>query len=368
MITSYTGVSGSRTSYLISRQLAETNKALVVVSNGRAAARLAEDLAFFLPDVNTIVMPESEDLHILYEARSRDTLTGRIQAIQALCEKGGRAVVIAPVSAAVKMTVSPDRFMSSVISIGVGDVMDPEDLRLRLFAAGYIPSSVTEAQGEFSKRGGIIDVFPPAQEYPVRVEFFGDEIDSIRFYDQDTQRTIENTMQVVLSPAAEFIPDNGEKEKALKRLIKEYDRRIRNVRSEYADPDVADGRIERLQEYKGKVLDMFEDAANVQIYSDYIEYFDVEKCFLWDYAQDGTIIIRDPARVEEELTSPEQTANYRRIYESRNVAVITPFPERIPGVEKLDRIVNVRSRQIAPFNGQIDLTASYHAVRKMSTT
>lgn len=371
MITNYSGVSGSRTSYLISRRLAETNKALIVVSSRVAANVLAEDLAFFMPDAETIIMPESEDLQILYEARNRESLVERIKGIKALClpasegsssagkndSAATKTVVIAPVSAAVRMTVDPERFMSSVINIALSDVIDPETLREKLFYAGYTPSPVTESQGEFSVRGGIVDVFPPSEEHPVRIEFFGDEVDSIRIYDQDTQRTLENAMSVVISPAAEFIPSNEEREVAVKRLTRIYDQRIRSVRSEYADPNVADGRIEKLQEYKGRLLDMFEDHSNVQIYSDFIEYFDVEKCCLWDYVRDGEVIIRDPARVEEELSDSVAKDRYRKIYDNPDVSVITPFPERIPGIEKLDRIINVKSRQMVPFNGQIDLFA-----------
>ncbi|MBQ6314770.1 MAG: transcription-repair coupling factor [Mogibacterium sp.] len=365
MIINYTGVSGSRISYLISRQLADKNKALVVVSSGRAAMRLAEDLAFFAPDSEIIVMPEAEDLQVLYEARNRESLIQRIRGIQALCAPqdsgaGGTAgtIVVAPVSAVVKKTESPDRFKASMTKISLGDVIEPADLRSRLVAAGYNAAPVTESPGEFTTRGGIVDVFPPALLHPVRIEFFDDEVDSIRSFDQDNQRSLDNLRDVVIGPAAEFIPTGEEKRAALVRIQREYDRRIRSARKEYADKDVADGRIERLEAHKGRITDLFEEQANVQLYSDFIDYFDVETSRLWDYAGDGAVIIRDPARLEDELPESVSRDDFRRIYSCRNVVVFTPFPERISGADKLDRIVNVKSRQIAPFNGQIDLFAS----------
>ncbi|RAP45665.1 MAG: hypothetical protein BZ136_08220, partial [Methanosphaera sp. rholeuAM74] len=75
MITNYTGVSGSRTAYLIAARLTKQKKdrALIVVSTGRVAARLAEDLVFYLPKAEIIVIPEEEDIQILYEARNRES-------------------------------------------------------------------------------------------------------------------------------------------------------------------------------------------------------------------------------------------------------------------------------------------------------
>ena len=244
MITNYTGVSGSRTSYLISRQLTETSKALVVVSNGRAAARLAEDLAFFLPAAEIIVMPESEDIQILYEARDRSSQIQRMKGIQALCGSGpgsgagkqtAGAVVIAPVSAVVKPTVSPARYRSAILQVSLGEQLEPADFRELLVAGGYNHAAVTESPGEFTSRGGIVDVFPPSFNNPVRIEFFGDEIDSIRYYDPDTQRSLENATAITIGPAAEFIPTSEEKRAALARIQREYDRRIKSAKSQYAE-------------------------------------------------------------------------------------------------------------------------------------
>ena len=357
MLTNYTGVSGSRTSYLIARQYEENGRVLAVVSSGRSAERLAEDLHFFVPEAEIVILPDEEDIHVLYEARNRETLIRRIRALQALAS-GGSVIVIASVSAAARHTVTPARYRSSMMSLSQGDVIEPSDLRARLVDQGYVHAAVVESPGEFTARGGILDVFPPALINPVRIEFWGDEIDSIRYYDPDTQRSLENVQEVTIGPAAEFIPTGEEKRAALARIQKEYDHRIRRARSEYADPSVADGRIETLTMHRGRVTDLFEEQANIQIYADFIDYFDEEKCCLWDHIGDGAVIIRDPARVWDDLPEWADEDEFRKIYSLKNVSVYTPFPERIKGTDRVDRIVNVRSRQIAPFNGQIDLFAA----------
>ena len=197
MITNHSGISGSRTAYLLAEKIREKKKLLAVVSSGQAAARLADDLVFYMPLLNVIVLPEEEDVHVLYEARDRRSLVKRIQALTALTgsspdadpETGaGMTAVIAPVSAALKLTESPERFRRSVISVKVGKRVDPHDLRKQLSEAGYQASAVTESPGEYTSRGGILDVYSPAMDSAVRIEFFDDEVDSIRTFDVETQR------------------------------------------------------------------------------------------------------------------------------------------------------------------------------------
>ena len=374
MITNHSGISGSRTAYMLTAGIKEKHKLLAVVPSGQAAARLADDLVFYMPSLNVIVLPEEEDVHVLYEARDRRSLVKRIQALTALTgsspdadpETGaGMTAVIAPVSAALKLTESPERFNRSVIRIAVGKRVDPHDLRRHLSEAGYQASAVTESPGEYTSRGGILDVYSPAMDSAVRIEFFDDEIDSIRTFDVETQRSIDSLNEVVIVPAAEFIPNNEEKEKALSAVMKEYDRMIRRFRKEHAHPDVADGRIDAVESNRGRIKDIFETSIGSQLYADLLEYFDVEKCRLWDYASGAAIAVCDPAAIMSSLPESAKDEDFFDIYSNaygiaskRDIDIYTPFPETVPGVDKYDRIDNVRSRQIAPFNGHIELFAS----------
>ncbi len=370
MISNYTGISGSRAAYVLASALKEHGKLLAVVSTGQAAARLADDLVFCMPESKVIVLPEEEASQVLYEARDRGTLVKRIEALSALASKSsadidaetgrGMIAVIAPVSAAVKHTESPDRFRGSVISLSAGGRIAPGDLKSELVKGGYAQTAVTESAGEFTSRGGILDVFSPASEYPFRIEFFDDEIDSIRTYDPGTQRSLENIRDITLAPAVEFIPDNAEKEKALAAVIKEYDRMIKGYIKEHAHPDVADGRIDLIEKNKSRVKDIFKESSSSQIYADLIDYFDVPKARMWDHADGCVVALVDPAGVEEALPEQYDKNDLREIFNDpkRELYVLTPYPERISGDPKLDRIVNVKSRQIAPWGGHIELFAS----------
>ncbi len=358
MITNYTGISGSRMAYLAAVELNRAKKTLILVSTGRIAKLVEDDIRFFDSDARIVTLQEEENLQVLYEARNRESLIERIKAISSLIEESeDRICVIAPISAAIKRTQDPEKFKSSIIKLSVGDIIEPSDLKKKLVESGYEASDVTESAGEFTARGGMIDVYSPSYPNPVRIEFFDDEIDSLRVFDPATQRSIENMENITISPAAEFIPSHEERLDALDVLKKEYDRRIKKALSEHNDDGVSDGRVDRLKEYKSKMTTMFEQGSNVQIYADLIDYFKIEKFMLWDYIDNGTVIVADPVNIIESLHEEVKKEDFYRVYNSSNVDVITPFPENIKGVERIDRIINVRSRQIASFNGHIDLFA-----------
>ena len=269
-------------------------------------------------------MPEDADAGILYEARDRESLVQRMRGIQALCCGDEQAVVIAPISAVMRPTEDWERFMSAVIDIEIGMTIDPAALRRMLVNSGYVHATVTESAGEFTSRGGILDVFSPSHQYPFRIEFFDDEIDSIRSYDPDTQRSIENIKSVQIGPAAEFIPTEEEKAAAIKKIENE------------------------------RIAELFSQNSDVQIYSDFIEYFDVGRHYLWEFMDGGLTILCDPNRLVDEIPEGRHKNDFGLVY-SGDCDVFTPFPETIKGLDRLDKVVNVRSRQVAAFNGQLEL-------------
>ncbi|MDD5822935.1 MAG: transcription-repair coupling factor [Firmicutes bacterium] len=325
MISNYTGISGSRVAYFAAAELRQQHKLLIVVSGGRVAERLKEDLAFFAPKARIEVMPEDSE-RFLYEAKDRQTLINRIRGMQALLDESDEDIaVIAPVSAVLRPVVKAERFKSSILKLELGQVVDTVELKNMLVNAGYENVAVTDSVGEFTSRGGIIDVFTPSYPNPLRIEFFGDEVDSIRQYDKDSQRSLSNEMSAVIAPAAEFIPSEEELQHMLKKSKAET-----------------------------AVKEKLAECTDVQIFADYLEYFDVETTMLWDAMSNGKIIVADPTRVMEEIPDFRNEKDFFKIYE-RDTDVYTPFAEQIKGCSKLDHIVNVKSRQMAAFNGQMEL-------------
>ncbi|MFR4675377.1 MAG: transcription-repair coupling factor, partial [[Ruminococcus] torques] len=134
------------------------------------------------------------------------TLTNRrMEVLRAIAEKKKEepVTVITTMDAFLDGIISPDEIQKNRIHITGEDTVDLTKLEQDLTALGYERESQIEAPGQFAVRGGIIDVFPLAEEMPVRIELWGDEIDSIRMFDAKSQRSIENISEITIYPASE---------------------------------------------------------------------------------------------------------------------------------------------------------------------
>ena len=94
---------------------------------------------------------------------------------------------------------------SQILTVRQGEVIDIEEWKQRLVSLGYERMAQVDGMGQFSIRGGIVDIFPLTEELPVRIELWGDEVDSIRSFDPESQRSVEQLEEVVLYPATEIV-------------------------------------------------------------------------------------------------------------------------------------------------------------------
>jgi len=131
-----------------------------------------------------------------------DHIRERIQTLDR-CAGGRVDIVLAPMLSWLERLQPRDRFLDSTLKIAVGTELPPEELVTALVAAGYRRHSLVESLGEIAVRGGIIDVFSPTREHPVRLEYFGDEIESIREFNPRDQRSMRSIEAVELPPARE---------------------------------------------------------------------------------------------------------------------------------------------------------------------
>lgn len=130
----------------------------------------------------------------------------RIDTLSAVAD-GAFDLLTISLDAAVQYTVKPEVLKSSRFTLKAGDSADTSELAEKLINAGYTRSQLCEGSGQFSMRGGIFDLFPVNSEKPCRIEFWGDEIDSISYFDPETQRREENADEIEISPAAEVMFD-----------------------------------------------------------------------------------------------------------------------------------------------------------------
>ncbi len=195
---------------------------LVAAATPDAARELHQLLRTWAPDPGRVLLfPEPDAMP--YERVPWDpaTIERRLVVLTALAAPSLRArpdppLVVASARALMQMTMPPEAFAAGVRLLQQGQRTSLDELLRHLYAWGYQPASIVAAPGFFSHRGGIVDVFPPDSPGPVRIEFFGDEIESLRLYDPATQRSQQRLQSVLLTPAREAI--HGQSDEAVAQL------------------------------------------------------------------------------------------------------------------------------------------------------
>ncbi len=189
---------------------------LVIAPTDQAAARMVEDLGVLL-DGAARYLPGRDVTFLRTAASSRELSMRRIDALGDCLSGNVRALVVAADGMLFRLA-PPESFRARVIELTEGMRMEPAELMARLTAAGYEREHIVEAKGQCALRGGILDVYPVGGPGALRVEFFDDEIDSIRSFDVMTQRSISRRASARVYPAQEMLPDAEARETAAARL------------------------------------------------------------------------------------------------------------------------------------------------------
>ncbi|WP_312957126.1 transcription-repair coupling factor [Stutzerimonas nitrititolerans] len=176
---------------------------LLLTADSQSAERLKEELAFFAPELPVLHFPDWETLPYDVFSPHQDIISQRIAALYQLPELT-HGVLVVPITTALHR-LAPKRFLlGSSLVLDVGQKLDVEQMRLRLEAAGYRCVDTVYEHGEFAVRGALIDLFPMGSTLPYRIDLFDDEIETLRTFDPENQRSIEKVDSVRLLPAREF--------------------------------------------------------------------------------------------------------------------------------------------------------------------
>ena len=183
---------------------------VIAFSSEEKAKKVYEEYRLFTDDV--CLYPARDLLFYYADIKGKVLTDQRMQVLRALIEKkeGESVTVITTMDAFLDGLPHPGEIRGARICAAGGDTIDLTEFEARLASMGYERESQIEGPGQFAVRGGIVDVFPLTEELPVRIELWGDEIDSIRSFDVESQRSVENLSEVTIYPASENWADGLE--------------------------------------------------------------------------------------------------------------------------------------------------------------
>ncbi|KAF0815068.1 Transcription-repair-coupling factor [Andreprevotia sp. IGB-42] len=190
---------------------------LILTANAQDAARLKDEISFFAPGKTVLQLPDWETLPYDHFSPHQDLISERLATLWQLREQKAD-VVLVPLQTAMSRFAPVEYLAGYTFFLQKGQKFDAEKLRADMAFAGYSHVTQVYSPGEFSIRGGLIDLFPMGSTLPYRLDLFDDEIETIRTFDVDTQRSLFPVPEIRLLPAREFPLDDGGRTKFRQRF------------------------------------------------------------------------------------------------------------------------------------------------------
>lgn len=378
------GLAGSSKQMMIATLAQQLARPIVVVThNLYAAQKISDDLVEMLSADQVLLYPANELIAAEAAISSPETVARRVDVLAKLSQQF-RGVLVVPISGLRRFLPSPEVVAHNRMELTVGDVLPISQFARRAVALGYTRVDKVETRGEFSVRGGIVDIFPLLDADPLRIEWFDDDIDSIRTFDVNDQRSKEMMQSTVIFPCKEIVADEQRFEQAA--------RHAQHLLDGYAKQVTERGLKERfLQEIGGEIEQLQQHQYSNELYK-YISLLYPERHTLLDYMeQDSILVFDEPARLSEtakqldrdetEWTthlmttgkwlpqfaisrSAEDLLQHRKF----QAVFVSLFLRQVPHTTPKN-VVNVVSRSMQSFHGQMNvLKAEVERWNKSGTT
>ena len=283
---------------------------LYVAPNEAAAIRAADDCAVWLSGGAAVLPPP--DIHFTRGTASRENAFQRLAVLQRV-RRGEVRVLCACADALQTRMLPPKEYEQNAVQLTRDSVLEPAELIERLVRMGYERVDMVEGRGQCALRGAIVDAFSPAETSATRIEFWDDQVDSIRAFDPISQRSLDQLDEIVFYPAVEWLmpPENAKKIRA---LVREQMNRLPDgllspalpplPEDEDGDADAAAQEPAAPRVYASGVSRLLQDADQLEAGLQpptlhlWAEALGAESAFLWEYMRSPLLVIEEPDRVK----------------------------------------------------------------------
>lgn len=367
------GLSGSMRG-LLAEVIYESSKrpVLLVTHQLSQAEKLYEDMLELVGSQYVHMYPVNELVASELSIASPELRSQRIDALMSWYNKK-EGILIAPIAALKRYLPPPTYYEEYQLSFEFGKEIPLESYLQSMIHMGYNRVEMVTTPGEFSVRGGIIDIYPVTESHPIRVELFDEEVDSIRYFDASSQRSLEQVTQVSIGPASELLLTSEDLQTGVDRIKKSFDETLQKFTSQQRKDELAEAfayELEKLQAGE-RIEDIYKYAA----------FFYDRSYSLIDYLPDnGIILVDELLRVEEMAThlDKEEAEWKESLYEMNRLlqnmqfslswddvyerwkqqrVYLSVFLRHSPQTQ-VQNVVNLRARAMQEFHGQLNLFAN----------
>lgn len=272
---------------------------IIVAANERRARELYADYRLYERDV--LFYPAKDIIFYSADVHGKAITEERLKVIRRLLE-GRPATIVTTADVGMEHVLPLSFLQKSPVCLRLGDTVQLEQLKLKLVQMGYEHEGQVAGKGEFSIRGGIIDIFPLTEECPYRIELWDDEVDTIRTFDVESQRSIENADACLVYPATELLMSEDRLAAGLHKIVQEQKRITGKMQeSGYVEEGA---RLKKTVEDLKSNIDIYGMNANLESYIHY--FYEETESFFHYFAKEETIYFMDePERCREKLEAVE---------------------------------------------------------------
>ena len=314
---------------------AASTRAVFVAPDEAAMRAVAATAPFFAPDIEVVQFPAWDCLPYDRASPTLRVMAERVAALHRLqAKRKSPQLVVTTANAATQRVLTPFRIRQLVATLAPGERIGRDDLATLLQANGYVRTDTVHDQGEYAVRGGLVDLFPSGEENALRLDFFGDEIESVRSFDPSDQRTIGRLDGFTLLPASEALLD----EDSIKRFRARY-------RETFGATATGDPLYQSISE--GRRLAGMEH---------WLPLFEDKLATLWDHLGADDIVVRDggtPGAIDGRLEAVADYYDNRKRAETGKPGAYRPLPADALYLARAEwdaGIAGTRAHLVSPFH------------------
>ena len=366
-----TGCTDSQLAHFINGLSNGYKQKVIVTFSAIKAKELYEDLKGFTDDV--IMYPAKDMIFFSADVHGSYILQQRLEFIQRILEDKPFTVIVT--ADAFLDKIQPlEQIKDNYIEITEGSVVEMDALKTKLARMGYESVTQIDSPGQFAVRGSILDIYTLTDDMPYRIDFWDDEIDIIKSFDIDSQRSIENIESVRIYPASEYLLEKESIVEGIHKIKSELDQSIQNFRKEFHTEEA-----NNLKNTVGEFLTNIDINPHSVALDSYVNYFCDGLVSLMDYLKEAVFFIDEPQRVEEQLRAVEtefrESMSHRlekgyvlagqtdiiwdknQILDEmnhKNKVLFTAIAQKLKSFGA-DEFVEVSARNISPYNSKFEM-------------